>query len=243
MSVAEQEAKLVGGIWLPGTEVHFVDMLTSDRKNTQMRDGVATYQIRKFDRCMKELSSSRRRMAIDIGAHVGLWAMWMVKHFQLVHAFEPVPQHRELFKRNVKGRYRLWGLALGDVPGTRDIEVPMEQTAGAHVAVPGWKAGGDKYAPHPERKYLVRGVPVRCLDDWDWWHVDFVKIDVEGYERRILLGGERMLRRCQPLIIVEQKGNEAPYGEPHEAAAEWLESIGYKRVVCISGDWIMRWKA
>jgi len=41
------------------------------------------------------------RTAVDIGAHCGLWAVQMVEHFQHVISFEPVPEHRECYLKNV----------------------------------------------------------------------------------------------------------------------------------------------
>ena len=47
-------------------------------------------------------------------------------------------------------------------------------------------------------------VPARRLDDLiGEAHVDFIKIDVEGFEYPALRGGEALLRRCRPVILFE----------------------------------------
>lgn len=235
------DAKLVAGIWLPGSEEHFVDMLTRDQSRL-IRDGIGTYQIRKLDRAMTLVPADRRRVAVDIGAHVGLWSMWLVKYFQLVEAFEPVPLHAELFRKNVHGSYTLHEFALGEQPGTMDIEVPYEQTAGAHAAL-GRPHPGAKYVRHQTWWYKVPSVSVRRLDDLALNDVDFLKIDVEGWELPIMRGAESTLLRCKPVLVVEQKGNELPYGHEKDAAGRYLESLGFECVEVMSGDWIMRWKA
>ena len=40
-------------------------------------------------------------VALDIGAHVGIWSMRLAEKFKRVHAFEPVPKHIECWKQNM----------------------------------------------------------------------------------------------------------------------------------------------
>jgi FkbM family methyltransferase len=49
--------------------------------------------------------------------------------------------------------------------------------------------------------------PVRQLDAFALEAVDFLKIDCEGYELPVVVGGEQTIRRWGPTIIVEQKPN------------------------------------
>jgi hypothetical protein len=59
--------------------------------------------------------------------------------------------------------------------------------------------------------------------------VSFVKIDVEGYELPVLEGAEKTIRRCRPLILVEQGGNEEKhFGRPRNEASAFLESLGMR---------------
>jgi FkbM family methyltransferase len=46
-------------------------------------------------------------------------------------------------------------------------------------------------------------VPVVPLDDFNLPSLKFLKIDVEGYEREVLLGAEETIRRCRPFVYVE----------------------------------------
>ncbi len=63
-------AKLVGGVWMPATERHFVEMMRPGAKRHAIRDGKWTYQTHKLDTAMRYVEN--RRVCIDIGAHVGL---------------------------------------------------------------------------------------------------------------------------------------------------------------------------
>ena len=41
-------------------------------------------------------------VALDVGAHVGIWSMRLAEKFKRVYAFEPVPKHIECWKQNMQ---------------------------------------------------------------------------------------------------------------------------------------------
>lgn len=201
-----RHAKLVGGVWLPKTEVHFEDMMLHNRKRTRVVAGKHTYQYHKIEAVLHHQPAARRRVYLDIGAHVGLWAMWLTEAFAFVHSFVPVP---------------------------------LQQTGGAHVATPGANTGA-KYNPE-EKSETWHGVPMVTLDSLNIADVDLIKIDVEGYELPVIEGRRETIARWRPNIIIEQKGNEAAFGEPRNAAVNRLKDWGMREIQVISGDHIMGW--
>jgi methyltransferase, FkbM family len=234
-----EQGKLVGGVWLPATETHLEDMMIRNPKGMRVIDGKATYQFKKLEAALG--LCKRRGVAVDIGAHCGLWSMWLVKHFGQVHAFEPVPLHRELFWRNVKAEnVALHAMALGETEDAITMQVPLETTGNAHIAIAG-QHPGTHGVEHPERFYEVPNVPLRRLDSLGIVGVDFLKIDVEGVERAVIAGAEKTIRRDKPIIVIEQKGNDRAYGDAPNAAVKLLQSWGAKIEREISGDYLMRW--
>jgi FkbM family methyltransferase len=232
--------KLVGGFWLPASEVHLEDMMIRNPKGKRVVDGKATYQLKKLERAMEFLPKERRAAAVDIGAHCGLWSVHLVKLFEEVHAFEPVPLHRQLYAKNVDlDRVHLYPCALGDKADTVDIQVPLETTGNAHLAVAG-RHPGTHGVKHPDRHYVVHAIPLRTLDSFELRRVDFIKIDVEGVERAVVEGAKQTILESRPVIVIEQKGNESAYGDVKDAAAQMLLSWGLKRLDVLSGDWIMQ---
>ena len=80
------------------------------------------------------------------------------------------------------------------------------------------------------------------LDDLDLDEVDYIKMDCEGYEYRILQGAEQTICRCRPVVVVEQKPHDAysdQYGQ--FAAIELMQSWGMLRLDQVKDDWIMGW--
>ena len=241
--VGAPEAKLVGGVWLPDGEHHLTKMLlaTKAKHKAVVVDGRHTYQYRKLRAAMAYQSKERRRVCLDIGAHVGLWAMWLVREFAHVHCFEPVPKHIAILPHNMQQQnWTLHDWALGDREDTVAFHVPVQTTGNGHVATVETHPG-TRGVSRADLRDVYDGIRMRTLDSLGLKNVDFIKIDVEGYERRVLVGAEQTVRVWRPNIVVEQKGNESAYGEAPDAAKALLESWGMKALKVISGDWIMGW--
>lgn len=205
------------GIYLPEGERHLQGWM--DRAG-EIVDGRGTYQIKKLRAALSHCS--RFRVAIDIGAHVGMWTMQLAKAFAHVHAFEPVREHRECFALNVDAlNVTLHPFALGDA----DASVAMHTSAGS---------SGDSWVDG------TGDVEMTTLDAFELEDVDLIKADTEGYELFALRGAQQTIARSRPVIIVEQKpGRAEKYGVARTEAVAYLERAGYTLAQAMSGDYIM----
>lgn len=213
--------KLFEGVWLPDGETHLTAWMTKMQQRDE--EGRLCYQKHKLDALLGLVTDFR--IAIDVGAHCGLMSMHLTKRFQTVHAFEPVELHRAAFARNVTGPAVLHAMALGEAEGMVSM----------------------KSDPHSSGDTVVCGVgeiPLRRLDDVlpEVEGVGLIKLDCEGYELHALRGGEQLLKRCKPAIMVEQKKNKAQqFGLPETGAVQYLEGLGAKVRKVISGDYLLTW--
>jgi len=236
-----RDARLVGGVWLPAGEEHFTDWMQHSRKARTV-EGKLTYQYHKLEAAVRLQPADRREVALDIGAHVGLWAMWLVRAFAHVHAFEPVPSLAGILPFNMdRANWTLHRTALGARTGTVAITVPEDVTGNAHVAVEG-RHPGARYARTDAAETWL-GVPMTTLDALAIAHVDFIKIDVEGYELPVVQGARETILRRRPNIVIEQKGNDSIYGDPKDAALAYLRALGMTPLEEVGGDWILGWPA
>lgn len=218
-------------IWLPDGEQHFPKWMDSAG---EIVDGRGTYQIRKWRACLPWIRNWRT--AVDVGAHVGFWALQMMPRFHIVHAFEPMAEFRECFVKNVFA-----GLDYVDGTGTFREDV-------LHKCALGASAGRVRmdYNPADSGNTHVAGdgdIEMRTLDSFELQNVDFVKIDVEGFEIGVVQGAAETLARCRPCMIIEQKPHKlaANFGATGTPAVDFVKSLGAQVRKVISGDYICSW--
>jgi FkbM family methyltransferase len=218
--------KQVHGAWLPDRE----DYLVRDIAVSPRFAGGASVQLKKYLRALPEMRQFRH--AVDIGANIGLWTRVMAACFDRVTAFEPNPECWEAFWLNnpqtmgLDSRITLHPLALGNEPATLTLNTKLRSTGFTTV-----DEAGDLY------------VEQRTLDSFELTEVDFIKIDVEGWEHNVVKGGVETIRRCKPVMIVEQKpGNAERQGLKQFGAVNLLKKWGAHQVADMAGDIIMAWR-
>jgi FkbM family methyltransferase len=215
--------KKVEGIWLPDEDKHFAMHLERGPKHGD----VGTYQYAKLTEAMKYIPTDRRRTALDIGAHVGLWSRVLADMFKTVIAFEPVHRNNECFVKNVRAdNVSLTTYALGEYSGTATMTNDNAANSG------NWRI---------DPKGITNVISVR-LDEFSLDDVDFIKIDVEGQELSVINGGKNTILHNKPFMVIEQKPNNAErYGVAQTQAVDTLNSWGAKVIWIKSGDYFMGW--
>jgi FkbM family methyltransferase len=216
--------KQVDGWWFPDHERHLIDWMANP-KGRKIINGRSAYQGKKQLAAMELVPADRRRTAIDVGAHIGLWSFNLAHWFKRVEAFEPVAAHRECWQANMSTRQdevSLHPYALGD----------REAMVAIHTAD---TSSGDSW---------VKGkgsIPMKTLDSFHFEDVDFIKIDCEGYEEFVLRGATSTIMLWRPVICVEQKRDMAAkkFGLETLGAVKFLQDLGYRQAIEISGDHIM----
>lgn len=223
--------RLIEGIWLPDGDEHFAEHL---RRGPRVA-GAGSYQLNKINLAVGATPEDRRYLAVDVGAHVGLWTRALAQYFQRVIAFEPVPAFLECWRLNVASagaadRCFCAPAACGAETGELRLRVERENSGNSHVAAAG--DGGTIAAQVVTLDSCLAGE----LD------VDLIKVDVEGYELEVLRGARALLERCRPVVIVEQKpGNAERYGKKQFDARDFLAKMGARLVWERAGDVCMRW--
>jgi FkbM family methyltransferase len=226
----EEVTQVVRGVHLPDRDTHMAAYIERGPSFA----GKGTYQLTKLMSAMTHIHDFRH--AVDVGAHVGTWSRPLARMFSRVTAFEPMEQHRECFVKNVPAndprcKIKLYDCGLGAAYGMMAMSYSESISGGAHLTdLANLKGGEDP----------VRIAP---LDSFDLTEVDFIKIDVEGFEVDVIRGGEQTIKKWKPTIVVEQKpGNGKRFGHTDTEAVELLRSWGAEKKWEIGGDNCLRWK-
>ncbi len=217
--------KKVGEYWVPDQETIQIEALS---KGPWQIDHLkaAMFHVKHFG------------TAIDGGAHIGSWTRAMARRFDKVVAFEPSQETHDCLLRNTEDLFNVERLrcALGEVEGKLEMGEDGKYSDGGNT-------GG---------RYLVeRGAPgaslppvrVRTLDSFGYERVDFLKLDVEGFEYFAILGGKETIKRCRPVVMLEVKHRMAArYGLRADAAGHLLDVMGMKHLGHTGSDHVWGWE-
>jgi len=176
------------------------------------------YEQDQFNEVMPHVSN--RDVALDIGAHVGIWSMRLAQNFKRVIAFEPVPKHIECWKKNMSNfisEQSEWGnistletVALGHENGTATMKVPNTTNTGMASLVHKVSSNeGTRWVQPEWETFPEIVVETRTLDSYEFDQLDFIKIDVEWFEIRVLQGAENTIRKHKPIMYIEMSDPQA----------------------------------
>lgn len=172
-----------------------------------------------------------RKVAVDVGAAVGLFSMAVAPLFEIVVAYEPSPLQAECWRDNIAktGRNNVFlkDFGLGLYPQV--------------LYVADLKADGNlgKTWLQTEPEGAFTKCSVDRLDNQFYPALDLLKIDVEGMEHDVLLGGQNIIRQFHPTLIIEFKGLGARYGRDDKTTLEMLASWGYSSFYRFGSDYVI----
>ncbi len=168
----------------------------------------------------------------DIGAHFGeftVLAALRVGRSGAVHAFEPHEEMFRLLERNVAAlglrQVRLNCCAVSDMDGEA---IFWERAEAASSSL----AASDASGADVRRKRLVRTCRLDSYFEAAGGVPDLIKADVEGAERRVVLGAARLCSLPAdraPVWVLEYSETACRrLGESAAALTEQLEAFGYR---------------
>jgi len=168
---------------------------------------------------------------LDIGANIGYHTLSVATHLRdkvTIHAFEPIPrlcrQITESLALNEATNVTVHKSGLGLSSENRLLYLRPDNIGGSGVVeytqlnlAP---VSGPITVPFTSLDEVLTGLP----------NLTLIKIDVEGYEFEVLQGGQKLLQKFHPVIIMEF--SPMFYRLEHANKAndfiDFLESLGYE---------------
>lgn len=127
---------------------------------------------------------------VDVGANIGFYALMLNSYLNgqgAIICLEPDPTNLIELRANVAANRLAQHISiLPMAAGSEDGTVSFEPGLNAHAAEAG-----------------TLQVAVRKLDSLNLAQVDFIKMDVEGYEGAVLDGARSLIERCRPTLFLE----------------------------------------
>lgn len=164
----------------------------------------------------------RGYLAWDIGANCGQTLGELTSRFTRVMAFEPAEECWSYFTAWT-GRVELFPFAISDLDGDIQLAALPDKIDTGQLVTPG--THGMEWSPDvPEA--VARTIPARSIDgllDDGFDRPDFIKLDVEGHEGRVLAGAKWTLHMYRPQWLIEFHTPEL-----HEDCRRVLTEHGYR---------------
>lgn len=169
----------------------------------------------------------------DIGANCGQTLPQMTSRFAEVHAFEPAAECQPWLRpwtvdaATRRGTVRVWPVAVSDTDQPIELYAVPDKIDTGQLVTP---TDGMEWSRRLWEAEHQRQVPATTVDTMTEkiGPPDFLKIDVEGHETRVLTGARQTLTDFMPRLLIEFHSPEL-----YRRCRECLIHHGYRGVEVI----------
>ncbi len=137
-------------------------------------------------------------ICVDVGANIGITAIWMAKNSKKVYAFEPVPDNVNRLVENLEANnilnVNIIKKAVSNKNG--DAILTLFNSYGHHSL-------SSKHISSPKGAISVETITLDKFAECEKIDkIDVLKIDVEGFELEVLQGAKKMLTEKRVNMII-----------------------------------------
>lgn len=170
---------------------------------------------------------------VDVGANYGLYTLTLANRVAptgMVWAFEPARATAAYLDRSIRANgfenIRLITAALSDHEGQASLGIYPDSEMNSLVV----------HANTEEFETVELSTLDVCAKELGWHDIDFLKLDAEGEEQRIIDGGVRFLEDNSPLVMFELKHGQ----QVNEGLIEKFNELGYSPCCLVPGLQLLR---
>jgi FkbM family methyltransferase len=165
---------------------------------------------------------------LDIGANVGAHTLRLAKlagETGRVYAFEPMDYAYSKLVRNI---------ALNSFKTITAFQVALSDRNLGQQKI----NFRSSWLTNRARNDSPTVVDFLKLDDWSARHnvdqINLIKIDVDGNEYEVLVGGYNLIKNCRPVLVMEAVGVD--FEDPNRNPFALLKDLGYRFWNTLSGE-------
>lgn len=181
---------------------------------------------------------AKDKIAVDVGANVGLFTAVLARYSKRVISFEPNPSLARHLAEVAPRNCEVIAKAVSDREGITTLRVPVAD--GIAMDALATIASENRFETETRATaFVTHEIPTVTLDQVllpvlrGAERVAFVNIDVEGHEFAVLKGGERLIAAERPVLLVEL---EYRHGAQVEDVFDWLRARRYVPRVLADGE-------
>jgi len=176
---------------------------------------------------------------LDIGANIGTWTVMIGRIMRdkvKIHAFEPQKNIYyqlcgNVFINNLSNNVNIHNTALGSELFDNMPMYKCENNNGASRLVNSINSQIFKLDDN-------ESVTINTLDSYNFNNISVIKMDVEGYEKNVLLGAKQTIINNNYPIIYFECWDRKEYQQQRQELFTTLNEIGYNKIELIKdGDY------
>lgn len=160
---------------------------------------------------------------VDIGTNIGNHMLYYCSNLgaQQVYCFEPNQFNREVLVKNIELNH------LQKKVTVYPYAVGAETGKGVQSNFSLGNTGMNRVDKVEAGKDTTDAIDLRSLDEFAFTQIDFVKIDVEGFETDVLLGAAATLQRCKPVVLIEV------FEKSREQVETLMQQYGFRKFITL----------
>lgn len=169
---------------------------------------------------LKKNVGNKFESALDVGANIGNHSMFFSRIYKNIYSFECNPRTFKLLEFNSFG-HNIFPLdfALSDKNETLNFVASRQNVGGSNIV--------DSVASfNPNDCLKINAKKLDDIDLFDDVEISLIKIDVEGYELKVLEGARNTIIKNNPVILFEQSIFDIKSGS--SKCIDYLRELGYK---------------
>lgn len=169
----------------------------------------------------------KNAVILDVGANLGNHTIFFAKECAAnkIYAFEPTRKTFQILEENIRINH------LDSIVVAMNIALGAKDTK-ADIIVNVKDAGSNYVEENTDGNVIMNTLDGLSLDD----KIDFIKIDVEGFELEVLKGAKETIAKDHPDIFVEIFNKN--YNKVHSL----LMKMGYKCKLKLEQDYLYQFK-
>jgi FkbM family methyltransferase len=182
-------------------------------------------------RLISKLPRNSFDVSLDVGAAQGFFTWILSRKSRTVYSFEPGEVLGRLMEISVIGsNVKFFKAAIGRGEGTVSFFTPETGLFGATASLDNPISSSPRAARREVRQMSIDATVLPELEPTST--VDFIKIDIEGYELEAINGAVATIERFHPIVLCEIERRHSPHcGE----VFRFFHSRGYSCVHVVGG--------
>ena len=181
----------------------------------------------------KNLNKKNKLNIVDVGINDGLSTSFFFIFFKNsnIYAFEPLKIKNNKFHKINNNKIKLYNIGLGKKNKNTYLNIPFYNIFGLKIYMSAYSTVSESfdkiYNINKSLKTFIfykkiskerKKIKIKKLDNYNL-KVDIIKLDVEGFEDKVIEGSRKTIKKNKPLLYIERPTNKT---------VQFLKNLDYK---------------